>query len=96
MAARSEAGAALIDFRFSGTTDYLCVLESARVELSSSVFAAGQPISHRYSADEEDLSPPLEWRSGPADAVSLALIVDDPDAPVGTCTHCLALGDQPG
>jgi Raf kinase inhibitor-like YbhB/YbcL family protein len=65
------------------------------VELSSSAFADGQPIPRRYSCAGEDLSPPLEWRAVPADAVSLALIVDDPDAPVGTFTHWLAWGINP-
>ena len=83
----------LIDFRFSGTT--VCVLESSLVELSSSAFAARQPIPRRYSCAGEDLSPPLEWRAVPAGAVSLALIVDDPDAPVGTFTHWLAWGINP-
>jgi len=53
------------------------------MELSSSAFATGQPIPRRYSCAGEDLSPPLEWREVPADAISLALIVDDPDAPYG-------------
>ena len=83
----------LIDFRFSGTT--VCVLESSLVELSSSAFAARQPIPRRYSCAGEDLSPPLEWRAVPAGAVSLALIVDDPDAPGGTFTHWLAWGINP-
>ena len=71
------------------------MLESALVELSSSAFAAGQPIPRRYSCAGEDLSPPLAWRAVPAGAVSLALIVDDPDAPVGTFTHWLAWGINP-
>jgi Raf kinase inhibitor-like YbhB/YbcL family protein len=73
----------------------LCVVESALVELSSSAFAAGQPIPRRYACAGEDVSPPLEWRAVPADAVSLALIVDDPDAPLGTFTHWLAWGINP-
>jgi phosphatidylethanolamine-binding protein (PEBP) family uncharacterized protein len=75
--------------------DYLRVLESALLELSSSALAAGQPIPRRYSCAGEDLSPPLAWRAVPAGAVSLALIVDDPDAPVGTFTHWLAWGINP-
>ena len=71
------------------------MLETTLVELSSSAFAAGQPIPRRYLCAGEDGSPPLEWRAVPADAVSLALIVDDPDAPVGTFTHWLAWGINP-
>jgi Raf kinase inhibitor-like YbhB/YbcL family protein len=37
----------------------------------------------------------LDWRTVPGDAVSPALIVDDPDAPGGTFTHWLAWGIDP-
>ena len=49
--------------------------------IQSSTFRAGQPIPRRHTGDGEDLSPPLEWRGAPPAASSLALIVDDPDAP---------------
>lgn len=49
--------------------------------LRSSAFADGQPIPRRYTGDGEDLSPPLSWTGLPPQAASLALIVDDPDAP---------------
>jgi Raf kinase inhibitor-like YbhB/YbcL family protein len=65
------------------------------VELLSTAFAAGQPIPRRYSCEGEDRSPPLAWTGLPGGAVSLALIVDDPDAPVGTFTHWLAWGIRP-
>jgi Raf kinase inhibitor-like YbhB/YbcL family protein len=66
------------------------------VELSSSAFPTGGPIPRRYSCEGEDRSPPLDWTKVPPDAVSLALIVDDPDAPVGTFTHWVAWGIDPG
>jgi len=65
------------------------------VELSSDAFVTGQPIPRRHSCEGEDLSPPLQWGGVPPGAVSLALIVDDPDAPVGTFTHWLAWGISP-
>ena len=65
------------------------------MELSSEAFVTGQPIPRRHSCDGEDLSPPLQWGGVPPGAVSLALIVDDPDAPVGTFTHWLAWGISP-
>lgn len=64
-------------------------------ELTSSAFAGGQPIPSRYSCDGEDISPPLEWSEPPAGTQSLALIMDDPDAPAGTWDHWL-LFNLPG
>jgi len=49
--------------------------------LSSTAFAAGQPIPKRHTCEGQDLSVPLAWSGLPAGTRSLALIVDDPDAP---------------
>lgn len=49
--------------------------------ISSPAFAPGSAIPAEYTADGPDLSPPLEWTGVPAGTKSLALIVDDPDAP---------------
>jgi Raf kinase inhibitor-like YbhB/YbcL family protein len=65
------------------------------MELSSSAFAEGEPVPRRHSCEGEDLSPPLGWRAVPTDAVSLALNVDDPDAPAGRFTHWFAWGINP-
>ena len=51
------------------------------LKIESSAFAAGAEIPIRYTGDGEDLSPPLAWSGLPAGTKSLALIVDDPDAP---------------
>jgi Raf kinase inhibitor-like YbhB/YbcL family protein len=65
------------------------------MELASSAFSGGQPIPQRHSCEGEDLSPPLSWTDVPEGATSLALIVDDPDAPRGTFTHWLGWGLDP-
>lgn len=49
--------------------------------LSSSAFQDGAEISSIHTCDGQDISPPLSWSGVPADAKSLVLIVDDPDAP---------------
>ncbi len=47
----------------------------------SPAFADHGPIPRKYTAEGEDVSPPIEWSHAPADTRSFALIVDDPDAP---------------
>ncbi len=56
-------------------------------ELTSTAFAAGQSIPRKYTCDEADISPPLEWSDAPRGTGSFALIADDPDAPGGTWVH---------
>ncbi len=68
----------------------------AGLELRSSVFEDGGTIPSRYTCDGENLSPPLSFAGVPDGTRSLALVVDDPDAPVGTFTHWLAWGIDPG
>jgi Raf kinase inhibitor-like YbhB/YbcL family protein len=57
------------------------------MRLTSPAFPDGGEIPDKYAKDGQDLSPPLTWSGVPADALSLALIVDDPDAPSGSWTH---------
>src|ERR671935_1083287 len=63
--------------------------------LSSSAFGSGEPIPVGHSCEGEDRSPPLRWSDAPPDAGSLALVLDDPDAPGGTFTHWLGWGIDP-
>ncbi len=49
--------------------------------LTSPAFTASGNIPHHYTCDGDDVSPPLAWSGLPAGTKSLALIVDDPDAP---------------
>lgn len=54
--------------------------------LWSTAFGNGDLIPDMYTADGEDISPPLEWECG-FEAGSFALICEDPDAPGGTWVH---------
>jgi Raf kinase inhibitor-like YbhB/YbcL family protein len=47
----------------------------------SKAFGPGERIPARFTADGEDLSPPLSWQGAPAGTREFALICDDPDAP---------------
>jgi Raf kinase inhibitor-like YbhB/YbcL family protein len=49
--------------------------------IKSPAFLHNHPIPERYTCDGADVSPPLAWSGVPAEAKSLVLIVDDPDAP---------------
>ncbi len=57
------------------------------IKITSSAFEDGALIPSKYTCDGEDISPPLQWASVPDRTRSIALIADDPDAPVGTWVH---------
>ncbi len=64
--------------------------------IRSPAFDDGARIPVRYTADGPDLSPPLRISGVPVGTASLALIVDDPDAPVGTWVHWVVWNVPPG
>ena len=55
--------------------------------MTSSAFDEGGMIPEKYTCDGIDVSPPLVWTSIPNETKSIALICDDPDAPMGTWVH---------
>jgi Raf kinase inhibitor-like YbhB/YbcL family protein len=61
----------------------------ARMKITSSAFQQGGNIPTKFTCDGEDMSPPLQMTGVPAEAKSLALVADDPDAPGGLFTHWL-------
>jgi Raf kinase inhibitor-like YbhB/YbcL family protein len=65
------------------------------IELTSPAFAAGQPIPAKYTCESNETSPPLRWADVPDGTKSLALLVEDPDAPGGTYTHWTVYGIPP-
>ena len=65
------------------------------MKIKSSAFANHQPIPKKYTCEGSDTSPPLEFSDIPAGTKSLAIIVDDPDAPSGTFDHWIAWNISP-
>ena len=59
------------------------------MKLTSSAFKDGGNIPSRYTCDGDDISPPLQISDVPEKAEMLALVMDDPDAPMGTFDHWL-------
>lgn len=60
------------------------------LKIESPAFKDQEKIPSKYTCEGEDLSPPLHFINIPTKAKSLALIVDDPDAPMGTFDHWIA------
>src|SRR5438105_648462 len=51
------------------------------LKVTSSAFQQGGTIPSQYTCEGKDVSPPLAWTGAPSNAKSIAMIVDDPDAP---------------
>src|SRR6266704_3177773 len=67
----------------------------AKMKITSSAFQEGGDIPSKFSRDGGNVNPPLHVEGTPANAKSLVLIVDDPDAPVGLFTHWLVWNIAP-
>jgi len=63
--------------------------------ISSSAFENNKPIPIRFSCEGENISPHLKISGVPKGSTSLALVMDDPDAPGGTYTHWVLYNLQP-
>jgi Raf kinase inhibitor-like YbhB/YbcL family protein len=79
------AAAALVAFAAGG----------GQMKITSPSFQEGGSIPEKFSKNGRNVSPELRIEGAPAQAKSLALIVDDPDAPVGLFTHWLVWNIDP-
>jgi hypothetical protein len=61
--------------------------KKVEIKITSSAFEEGGLIPAKYTCDGADVSPPLQWDAVPEGTKSIALICDDPDAPMGTWVH---------
>ena len=57
------------------------------IKITSPAFEEGGMIPSKYTCDGEDISPLLQWDAVPDGTASIAVISDDPDAPMGTWVH---------
>lgn len=80
-----SAAAAVLAFAAGGT----------KMKIMSPAFQEGGTIPEKFSKNGQNVSPELQIAGVPAEAKSLALIVDDPDAPVGLFTHWLVWNIDP-
>jgi Raf kinase inhibitor-like YbhB/YbcL family protein len=64
--------------------------KAKRLEVTSTAFGDGERIPVRFTADGENVSPPLRWGDPPAGTRGLAIVCEDPDAPSGLFVHWTA------
>ncbi len=85
--APARPSAALLALFLLGGSALLMQAKAASLQISSPDFAPGAAIPAKYGKAHANLSPALQIKGIPAKAQTLALIVDDPDAPSGLFTH---------
>jgi Raf kinase inhibitor-like YbhB/YbcL family protein len=66
-----------------------------KMRIKTTAFQEGGNIPSKFTCDGADANPPLRFEGAPAEAKTLALIVDDPDAPGGLFTHWLVWNINP-
>lgn len=77
------------------TTKSQITVTRTLMKLTSSAFEHNQNIPSKYTCDADDINPPLSIMEVPEGTKSLALLVDDPDAPVGDWVHWLVWNISP-
>lgn len=65
------------------------------MKISSAAFKHNQSIPAKHTCDGENISPPLSLEQVPSGCTTLALIVDDPDAPAGAWLHWIVWNIDP-
>lgn len=66
-----------------------------KMKITSQAFSNNSYIPKKYTCDGENINPPLSINEIPANTKSLVLIVDDPDAPMGTWVHWVVFNIDP-
>ncbi|MDB6122918.1 MAG: phosphatidylethanolamine-binding protein [Pedosphaera sp.] len=65
------------------------------MKVISPAFQENETIPKKYTADDANISPPLHIEDVPGNAKSLAVVVEDPDAPTGTFHHWVLFNMNP-
>ena len=84
----------LVCLFFHNNSGY-AISKTSALEIKSPAFENNGIIPKQYSCDGINISPPLSWSNIPEGAKSLALILDDPDAPTGTWVHWIIYNMPP-
>lgn len=79
----------------AGSTTSAPTTGGSAVTVTSTDLTDGQPVPRRFTCDGDNVSPSLQWTGVPDDAASVAVVVDDPDAPSGTFVHWVLWGIDP-
>src|ERR1043166_548101 len=73
----------------------IALATGGKMKITSSASQEGGTIPEKFSKNGQNVSPELKIDGAPAEAKSLLLIVDDPDAPIGLFTHWLVWNIDP-
>jgi Raf kinase inhibitor-like YbhB/YbcL family protein len=65
------------------------------IKVTSTAFSSGGMLPAQFTCEGAQTTPPLAWTNVPPGTQSIAILVDDPDAPGGTFTHWLITGLRP-
>lgn len=85
----------LFMFFFGSPIIFVEAKDMGTLKLSSSAFKHNDSIPPKYTCDGADVNPPLVIENAPLNTKSLALIVDDPDAPAGNWVHWVVWNIDP-
>lgn len=72
-----------------------CEIVMKELKISSPAFGNNESIPAKYTCDGDDVTPPLKIEGIPQETQSVTLIVDDPDAPMGTWDHWIVWNISP-
>ena len=72
------------------------ISNTASMQITSPAFESNGQIPEKYTCEGDGVNPPLQFKDVPPEAKSLALIIDDPDAPSTTWVHWLVWNISPG